>query len=207
MNYNEIAKKYLRGRGLRVEGKAGQLLAPWYIMDMCYQVYTHEVKPCPLKGEEKKYIKMFAEEYRAFNQDLFRCLTIEESEAITDEMDNYSREINNHFMVVKCAILDALQRYGEEQYLLGGLMEMHILIQIADMMWTDLYRTRAYGRGENNMHLVRMKKYAMLAATIHENGLKYEGTINLNQSKALRDASTILTKKTVEWVISRCNAK
>lgn len=206
MNYNEIAKKYLQSRGLRVDGKAGQLLAPWYIMDMCYQIYTHEVKPYPLKGEKKKYIKMFAEEYHAFNQDLFRHLTIEENDAIIEEMDNYTHEINNHFMVVKCAILDALQRYGEEQYLLGGLMEMHILIQIADIMWTDLYRTRSYGRGENNMHLARMKKYVMLVATIHEKGLKYEGTIDLSQSKALRDASMVLAKKTAEWVIRKCNA-
>lgn len=206
MNYNEIAQKYLRSRGLRVSGKAGQLLAPWYIMDMCYQVYTHEVKPYPLKRDAKKYIKMFAEEYHAFNQDLFRHLTIEENEAITDEMDNYAHEINNHFMVVKCAILDALQRYGEEQYLLGGLMEMHILIQIADIMWTDLYRTRAYGKGENNMHLARMRKFAITAATIYEKRLKFEGTINLNQSQALRDASMVLTKKTVEWVINKCGA-
>lgn len=204
MNYNEIAKKYLQSRGLRVEGKAGQLLAPWYIMDMCYQVYTHEVKPCVLKGEAKKYVKMFAEEYHAFNQELFLHLNLDEVDALTEEMDNYSRDINNHFMVVKCAILDALKRYGEEQYLLGGLMEMHILIQIADIMWTDMYRTKSYGKGEDNMHLARMKKFASLAATAHERGLKYEGTINLNQSRALKNASSALAKKTAEWVISRC---
>lgn len=86
-SYKELADKYLRQRGLRVDGDGTQLLVPFYIMDICYQIYTKEVRNQEFRHEARKYLTDFASEYKAFNWDLFRCLDLDETEFVTDEMD------------------------------------------------------------------------------------------------------------------------
>ena len=113
-SYKELADKYLKQRGLQVKGDGTQLLVPFYLMDICYQIYLKEVRNQEFRHEARKYLTDFANEYKAFNWDLFRCLDLDEMEFVTDEMDRLGVYLHNYVEMCRMELYTSLDVYGEK---------------------------------------------------------------------------------------------
>lgn len=202
INGNLIAKKYLKSKGIGVKGDATQLLVPFLIMDIAYQIYCKEIKPVPFKHEARQYLTRFSTEYKKFNNDLFRHLTIDESEYVTEEMDNGYEVLQNYIMLVRVELMNSLDVYGEEaRDVLTSLMLCDMMCQISGVMWQEMYRTRAYRKGETNMSIKCMRNCLLSVAKSYERDLNVNFVCNLNNGERLHKNCMVLARKAGEWLI------
>ena len=182
----ELADKYLQQRGLQVKGDGTQLLVPFYIMDICYQIYLKEVRNQEFQHEARKYLTDFANEYKAFNWDLFRCLDLDETEFVTDEMDRLGVYLHNYVEMCRMELYTSLDVYGEKaRNVLSSLLLCDLLCQISGIIWTTEYTTLPFGKGETNMHLKRMRKSLTRVMNSYERDLNVDFICNLNNGERL----------------------
>ena len=197
----ELADKYLQQRGLQVKGDGTQLLVPFYIMDICYQIYLKEVRNQEFQHEARKYLTDFANEYKAFNWDLFRCLDLDETEFVTDEMDRLGVYLHNYVEMCRMELYTSLDVYGEkERNVLSSLLLCDLLCQISGIIWTTEYTTLPFGKGETNMHLKRMRKSLTRVMNSYERDLNVDFICNLNNGERLNKTCYVLANKAVLWL-------
>lgn len=197
----ELADKYLRQRGLQVKGDGTQLLVPFYIMDICYQIYTKEVRNREFRHEARKYLTDFASEYKAFNWDLFRALDVDDAEFVTDEMDSLGVYLHNNIEICRMELYTSLDVYGEKaRNILTSLLLCDLLCQISGILWTTEYTTLPYRKGETNMHLKRMRKCLTKVMYSYERDLNVDFICNLNNGERLNKACRVLVQKAMMWL-------
>nr|DAH72505.1 MAG TPA: hypothetical protein [Caudoviricetes sp.] len=200
-SYKELADKYLRQRGLQVKGDGTQLLVPFYIMDICYQIYSKEVRNQAFRHEARKYLTDFAREYKAFNWDLFRCLDLDETEFVTDEMDRLGVYLHNYVEMYRMELYTSLDVYGEKaRNVLSSILLCALLCQISGILWTTEYTTLPFGKGETNMHLKRMRKSLTRVMNSYERDLNVDFICNLNNGERLNKTCYVLANKAVLWL-------
>ena len=200
-SYKELADKYLRQRGLRVNGDGTQLLVPFYLMDICYQIYSKEVRNQEFRHEARKYLTDFANEYKAFNWDLFRCLDLDETEFVTDEMDRLGVYLHNYVEMCRMELYTSLDVYGEKaRNVLSSILLCDLLCQISGILWTTEYTTLPFGKGETNMHLKRMRKSLTRVMNSYERDLNVDFICNLNNGERLNKTCYVLANKAVLWL-------
>lgn len=197
----ELADKYLMQRGLQVKGDGTQLLVPFYLMDICYQIYLKEVRNQEFRHEARKYLTDFASEYNAFNWDLFRCLDLDETEFVTDEMDRLGVYLHNYVEMCRMELYTSLDVYGEKaRNVLSSLLLCDLLCQISGLIWTTEYTTLPFGKGETNMHLKRMRKSLTRVMNSYERDLNVDFICNLNNGERLNKTCYVLANKAVLWL-------
>lgn len=196
------AEKYLSTRGLRASGPVAQLLTPFFIMDICYQIYDKEVRPRVLQHESKRYVKLFREEYNAFNKELFRVLDVDEADMVIDEMEGVEEFTHNNVMFCRVALLNILGMFPDEaRDFMTSVLLCDFICQIANIVWTDMYRVLDNGRkGETNMHLKRLRSFSFKICNYYEKMQGQGCTIDLNKNRELSNCCSALTRKIVEYI-------
>lgn len=206
INGNEIARKYLKSRGIKVTGDATQLLVPFLLMNIAYQIYCKEIKPKPFQHEARKYLTAFSKEYKLFNNELFRNLDCDEAEYVTDEMDKGYDALQNYIMLVRIELMNSLEVYGEKpRDVLTSVLLCDLICQISGIMWNEMYRVLPYRKGETNMHIKCMRKYLILIANSYERDLNVKFKCDLNNGDKLKMNCTILARKAAEWLVNEKN--
>lgn len=197
-----VVEKYMKAHNIKAEGAIEQLLVPFYVMDICYQIYLKEVKPKVLKHEPKKFITLFQQEYKVFNYELFRYISVEDSEKVTDRMDEIESVVHNYIMNCRIALMDIFSDYNDkDRDFMTSLLLCDLICQISSIMWTAIYTTLDNGKkGETNLHLQRMRSYIFKTCNYYEAKLGMHNVINLNDSKVLHDACTVLTNKIIDAI-------
>ena len=200
--YKDIAIKYFQQyKQMEVKGDATALLAPYYLMDIAYQIYCKEIKNREFKHEARKYLTDFAKEYKAFNSDLFRTLTMDEADFMMDEMDNLGTELHNYIEMCKMELYTALDAYGESaRDVLASILLCDLLCQIAGLLWTNLYVYLPNRKGETNMHLKYMRKCLIKMANSYERDLNVDFVCNLNNAEKLKNTCFALANKVVTYL-------
>ncbi len=195
-----VVEKYMKAHNIKANGAIEQLLVPFYVMDICYQIYLKEVKPKVLKHEPKKFITLFQQEYKVFNYELFRYISVEDSEKVTDRMDEIESVVHNYIMNCRIALMDIFSDYNDkDRDFMTSLLLCDLICQISSIMWTAIYTTLDNGKkGETNLHLQRMCSYLFKTCNYYEAKLGMHNAINLNDSKVLHDACTVLTNKIID---------
>ena len=151
--------------------------------------------------EARKYLTDFANEYKAFNWDLFRCLDLDETEFVTDEMDRLGVYLHNYVEMCRMELYTSLDVYGEKaRNVLSSLLLCDLLCQISGIIWTTEYTTLPFGKGETNMHLKRMRKSLTRVMNSYERDLNVDFICNLNNGERLNKTCYVLANKAVLWL-------
>ena len=75
---------------MRLSGAARddvRMMMPFYLMDASYQVYCKDVKDYECKHKAKEAKRRWKEAYRKFYADFFQAFDADQTEFITDQMD------------------------------------------------------------------------------------------------------------------------
>ena len=175
MTKTEMIDTYLRTIGItRIQGETLEPLMPFLLGDAIYQIYNKDIKPLPLKHEEKKVRGQWAKAYDRFNRSFFRAFSNEQSIEITDLMDDFEEYIANDLMVLRCQVLQILGDHipFEQRQVITSALLCHVLAQAAQCVWKDVYKVRIIRNGKTlreegvgNPDLDGINRAAFLLAT------------------------------------------
>lgn len=192
---------YLKSKGMtKVSGRDDDFspILPLVMMDSANTIWKEAFKTIDAKQELKKIKNAWEKSYHAFNMDYFRCYDIDQTDWITDRMDDYESYIANDVMIAKCAIMDCLPAYESFQRRsnIASLMLVSILTQSANIVWERIFRN-AKGARENN-YLCSCEHLSHEAMNTYYG--KNKPYINCNKDSKVCDAVDILCKKLINYI-------
>lgn len=196
-----IATRYLQQRDMLCRGTVPeQVLSPWYLMDVMYQIFSKEVATKPLKHEAKKVVKSISQYYKEFNRGLFRLLTPDEADAIIEQMDNCEEYLHNYILMCRCDIHDACVDYkDDDREFLTSVLLCRLISQLGCILWRGIFKTRT-GHPEYNMKLEALTGALMRLAMIYDRELNVKNVVDLNKCDKLGTDCRVLTRKLLEFV-------
>ena len=130
---------------MRLSGAARddvRMMMPFYLMDASYQVYCKDVKDYECKHKAKEAKRRWKEAYRKFYADFFRAFDADQTEFITDQMDEFEDYIHNKVVMLKSTVMSVFRPDAtfEEKKILASVLTSNALSQMAQYIYSDMYR-------------------------------------------------------------------
>lgn len=115
---------------------------PFFIMDVCYQVYCKEIKNYPCKFQMKQAKKRFGEFYHKYTTDFFRPFNEDQTEFITDQMDEFNDYIQNSTAILKSKVFSLIPdtHSFDDRKFLSAVLVCSVLAQAAQHLYGHMYR-------------------------------------------------------------------
>ena len=166
MTQREIVDTYLaykhrkRTPGERIDNTLP--LMPFFIMDVCYQIYCKDIKNIPCKHMMKKAKTRWSENHHIFTNDFFRAFNQEQTDYIIDMMDEFNDYIHNYVVMMKSAVMNHISGNAsfEDKKVLGALMTCNVLAQSAQILYGEMFRigTKTYKARSLHAYITVMPK-------------------------------------------------
>lgn len=143
----EIVDTYLAYKHMRLSGTTRddvRMMMPFYLMDASYQVYCKDIKNYECKRMLKNVKNRWKESYRKFNAEFFRAFNPDQTEFITDQMDEFEDYIHNKVVMLKTTVMSVFSAEAsfDEKKILASVLTCNVLSQMAQHVWSDMYRDK-----------------------------------------------------------------
>lgn len=179
-----------------VQGSTLEPLLPFFIMDVQFQIYCHDIAYLPVKYQMKQVRGKWIAAYNKFNKAFFNAFTQDEQDELIDKMDDFADYIQNDVMVAKVAFMDMVKDLPfERQGVIGACLMCNVLAQSAQVIWGKVYHDR-HGVKETNGELRRIQicSYDFL-------NMYYREGRNIScDTPRITEAVNILCRKIVKWL-------
>lgn len=150
----QIVDTYLAYKHMKLSGTARddvRMMMPFYLMDMSYQVYCKDIKNLECKHKVKEAKTRWKESYRKFYSDFFMPFNEDQTEFITDQMDEFEDYIHNKVVMLKTTVMGVFPQDApfEEKKVLASVLTSNTLAQIAQFVYSDMYRNKWHQKLDN----------------------------------------------------------
>lgn len=158
----EIVDTYLAYRKMKLSGTTRDdvcMMMPFYLMDASYQVFCKDVKNYECRHKAKEAKRRWNEAYRKFYADFFRAFNVDQTEFITDQMDEFEDYIHNKVVMLKTTVMGVFRPDAtfEEKKILASVLTSNALSQMAQYIYSDMYRGSRLQQ-LNNPHIEAVTK-------------------------------------------------
>lgn len=200
MDNKDIVNIYLAYKHKRkTKGKEVNLLflLPFFIMDACYQIYCKDIKDFPCKHMMKQAKKRWGECYHNYTTDFFRAFNEDQTEFITDQMDEFNDYIHNSIVILKSKVFNLIPDvYSfEDKKILSALLLCNVLAQAAQRLHGNMYRNVDMTK-EVNYDIEGVKKASYDMARYHP----ASKGVNLTVSDEVMKLIDALCKKIMKFL-------
>lgn len=143
----QIVDTYLAYKHMRLSGTARddvRMMTPFYLMDASYQVYCKDIKNFECKHKVKEVKTRWNESYRKFFSDFLQPFDVDQTEFITDQMDDFEDYIHNKMVMLKTTVMGVFspETSFEEKKILASVLTCNALSQMAQYIHRDMYRDK-----------------------------------------------------------------
>lgn len=150
----QIVDTYLAYKHMKLSGTARddvRMMMPLYLMDASYQVYCKDIKNFECKHKVKEIKKRWNESYRKFFSDFLLPFDVDQTEFITDQMDDFEDYIHNKMVMLKTTVMGVFSPEAsfEEKKILASVLTSNALSQMAQHVHRDMYRDKWYHPKDN----------------------------------------------------------
>lgn len=200
MTNKEMVDKWLLSRGMtRTSGDGIDPVAPFFMLDIAWNLWNKTVTPLRCKFEMKRIKTMFAEKYKLFSKQFIDAFTLDESIEVTDKMDDLEAYIANHMTVAKVQVMNYLTGISTEQKMVcGSLMIVNILIQSAGILWAAVYKG-LHSYESTSLEIAVLERLSTRFMNGYHSAISSEA-VDPNRCQPIIDSVTILCKKMVAWL-------
>ena len=213
MTKTEMIDTYLRTIGIRrLQGETLEPLLPFLLGDAIYTIYNRDIAPLDLRREEKRLRNDWAHNYTLFNRPFFAAIGCENSDQVTDLMDDFEAYIGNSVMVLRSELMLLLGDvpFDQRKPIVSALL-CHVLAQAAQCAWGNVYRVKkvlgmtaggrqmTVHRPEKNMQLDAINRDAFALANRWHSRI-CEALVDPNKTKCIPPAVNALCRKIYRWL-------
>lgn len=150
----EIVDTYLAYKHMRLSGTARddvRMMMPLYLMDASYQVYCTDIKNFTCKHKVKEVKTRWKESYRKFFSDFLMPFDVDQTEFITDQMDEFENYIHNKMVMLKSTVMGVFSPEAsfEEKMILSSVLTCNALSQMAQHIHADMFRDKWHRPKDN----------------------------------------------------------
>ena len=129
---------------MKLSGKSREdvrMMMPFYLMDASYQVYCKDIKNFECKHKAKEAKTRWKESYRRFFSDFLMPFNADQTEFITDQMDEFEDYIHNKMVMLKTTVMEVFSPEAsfEEKKILAAVLTSNSLSQMAQHVYRDMY--------------------------------------------------------------------
>lgn len=152
----QIVDTYLAYKHMKLSGTARddvRMMTPFYLMDASYQVYCKDVKDFECKHKVREAKTRWKESYRRFFKDFLMPFNVDQTEFITDQMDDFEDYIHNKMVMLKTTVMNVFppEATFEEKKILASVLTSNALSQMAQHVYRDMYRDKWNRPKDNNL--------------------------------------------------------
>ena len=214
MTKREIIDAWLTSIGrTRVKGDSAEPLLPFLLGDAIYAIYNADIAPLDLRHEEKKIRSDWAAHYNRFNRPFFAAVGVQDSDQVTDLMDDFEETIANDVMVLRSELMLLLQDipFESRKPIVSALL-CHVLAQAAQCAWGNVYRVATLvrrlpngekkvlvHRPERNKQLDAINRDAFALANSWHNAI-HQALVDPNKTKGIPPAVNALCRQIYRWL-------
>jgi hypothetical protein len=128
-----------------------RMMMPFYLMDASYQVYCKDIKNFECKHKVKEAKTRWKESYRKFFSDFLMPFDVDQTEFITDQMDDFEDYIHNKMVMLKTTVMNVFPQDApfEEKKILASVLTSNSLSQMAQHIHRDMYRDKWHRPKDN----------------------------------------------------------
>ena len=213
MNKRDLINTYLSSIGrTRVKGDSTEPLLPFLLGDAIYTIFNRDIAPLDLRREEKRLRNDWAQNYTLFNRPFFAAIGCDNSDQVTDLMDDFEAYIGNNVMVLRSELMLLLGDvpFDQRKPIVSALL-CHVLAQAAQIAWGNVYRVaslvRREGpekkvlvhRPEKNKHLEAINRDAYALANRWHTAIN-QALVDPNKTKGIPPAVNALCRKIYRWL-------
>ena len=150
----QIVDTYLAYKHMKLSGTARddvRMMMPFYLMDASYQVYCKDIKNFECKHKVKEAKTRWKESYRKFFSDFLMPFDVDQTEFITDQMDDFEDYIHNKMVMLKTTVMNVFPQDApfEEKKILASVLTSNSLSQMAQYIHRDMYRDKWHRPKDN----------------------------------------------------------
>lgn len=150
----QIVDTYLAYKGMKLSGKIRddvRMMMPFYLMDASYQVYCKDIKDYECKQKAKEAKTRWKESYRKFFVDFMLPFDVDQKEFITDQMDEFEDYIHTKVVILKTTVMSVFKPEAtfEEKKILASVLTCNTLSQMAQYIFSDMYRNGWHQKKKN----------------------------------------------------------
>lgn len=150
----QIVDTYLAYKHMKLSGTARddvRMMMPFYLMDASYQVYCKDIKNFECKHKVKEAKTRWKESYRKFFSDFLMPFDVDQTEFITDQMDDFEDYIHNKMVMLKTTVMNVFPQDApfEEKKILASVLTSNSLSQMAQHIHRDMYRDKWHRPKDN----------------------------------------------------------
>ena len=119
-----------------------RMMMPFYLMDASYQVYCKDIKDFPCRQKVKEAKTRWRESYRKFFSDFLLPFDVDQTDFITDQMDEFEDYIHNKVVMLKATVMGVFRPEAtfEEKKILASVLTCNSLSQMAQYIYGNMYR-------------------------------------------------------------------
>lgn len=128
-----------------------RMMMPLYLMDASYQVYCKDIKNFECQHKTKEAKTRWKESYREFFSDFLLPFDVDQTEFITDQMDDFEDYIHNKMVMLKTTVMGVFSPEAsfEEKKILASVLTSNALSQMAQHVHRDMYRDKWHRPKDN----------------------------------------------------------
>lgn len=150
----QIVDTYLAYKHMKLSGTARddvRMMMPFYLMDASYQVYCKDIKNIECTHKVKEAKTRWKESYRKFFSDFLMPFDVDQTEFITDQMDDFEDYIHNKMVMLKTTVMNVFPQDApfEEKKILASVLTSNSLSQMAQHIHRDMYRDKWHRPKDN----------------------------------------------------------
>lgn len=207
MRATDIIKPYFSSLGLRLvsgEAESYEPVMVFLLHDIVYQKVCNDISKVKYQHNQKRAVndwrKLVNEQFRRF----FLHLSDEQSEIVTDLMDEFSELIANDMMILKCCVMESCSFMTlEDQVAVADLQLVSALTHIARIHWEGMIRAKDKAKSKLKYDAAS-SHYAELLARYYADKYKDTSlTIRDSDFEKVGDAVTAMDNKICRWVIKK----
>lgn len=200
----EIVDTYLAYRKMKLSAASARddvrMLMPFYLMDASYQVFCKDVKDYECKHKAKETKKRWRESYRRFYSQFFMAFNPDQVEFITDQMDEFEEYIHNKVVMLKSTVMGVFSKEAtfEEKKILASVLTSNALSQMAQYIYSDMYRGSRLQQ-LNNPHIEAVTKNSYEFAR----NFPVSREVDLTASDKVSNMIDVLCKEVIKFLKSK----
>ena len=160
----EIVDIHLAYKHMKLSGNTradAQMMMPFYLMDVSYQVFCKDIKDYKCKHQAKRVREIWRESYRKFYADFYMPFDADQTDFIVDQMDEFEGYINNKVVMLKSTVMGVFpsETPFEEKKILASILASNALAQMAQHIYGETYRNSRFQRLGNHL-IAAVDKYS-----------------------------------------------
>lgn len=182
----EIVDVHLAYRHMKLSGnKRGdvQMMLPYYLMDVSYQVFCKDIKDYKCRHQAKRVKEMWRKSYQRFFADFFIPFDEDHTDFIIDQMDEFEDYIHNKVVMLKSTVMGVFTSEAsfEEKKILASILVSNALAQMAQYI---------YGETNRNSHFQRMRNHHI--AAVDRNSYEFAKLFPVSQNVDITSSDKVI---------------